>query len=392
MSNPYAVVVGVDSMQGIQAVRLLTRREIPVIGFTRSKTHPYSSTRLCERMLEADTHGPDVVDELLRLGPTLPGPAVLVPCHDMSVVQIAKSRERLGAFYRIALPETSTIELLMQKVKFYGYAQQHGFPIPPTHLLRNRDDAARAVEAIDYPAVLKPSVVTPAWNAHTVNKALSVGSRDEALETYERVKDWAETLILQQWIPGNERNLYSCNCCFDANGEPVVTFVARKIRQWPPRIGDSSCGEECRNDEVLDITLALFRSTGYRGLGYVEFKRDETTGRHHILDVNVGRPTGRSAIAEAGGVELLMTMYRDALGLPLPPPAQRTQRYGHAKWLDLRHDLQSAFHDWRRGRLTLREWRESLRGPKAHTLLSWRDPVPFLRDLTSIARRAANGS
>jgi D-aspartate ligase len=155
--------------------------------------------------------------------------------------------------------------------------------------------------------------------------------------------------------------------------------VARKIRQWPPQTGTSSLGEECRNDVVLEQALDLFASVGYRGLGYVEMKRDARTGRHYIIEVNVGRPTGRSAIAEAGGVELLYTAYCDAAQLPLP--AARTQRYGGAKWIYLRHDLQSALHYWRRGELSLGDWWRSVRGVRGDAVASLRDPLPFVGDL-----------
>jgi D-aspartate ligase len=67
------------------------------------------------------------------------------------------------------------------------------------------------------------------------------------------------------------------------------------------------------------------------------------------------------------------------VGLPLP--ANRTQKYTGARWVDLRHDFQSAFYYWRRGRLTLWQWFRSLRGRKAHAIFSWRDPVPFLCDV-----------
>ncbi len=81
-----------------------------------------------------------------------------------------------------------------------------------------------------------------------------------------------------------------------------------------------------------------------------------------------------------------MTMYCHALGRDLP--AERTQRYGHAKWVDLRHDLQSAIHYGRRGELSLSEWWRTWRGPKAHTLLSWDDPAPFLLDLGAATKKA----
>ena len=170
--------------------------------------------------------------------------------------------------------------------------------------------------------------------------AFRVESVAELRTVHDRYREFTDALILQEWISGPDSNLYSCNCYLDGNGEPLATFVARKLRQWPPHIGKSSLGVECRSDEVLSETLRLFRGVGYRGLGYVEFKFDERLGRHFIVEPNVGRPTGRSAIAEAGGVELLYTMYCDLLGLPLPK--EREQRYGTAKWVHLRRELQAA--------------------------------------------------
>ena len=74
------------------------------------------------------------------------------------------------------------------------------------------------------------------------------------------------------------------------------------------------------------------------------------TGRLVIIEPNVGRPTGRSAIAEAGGVELVLTAYCDVAGLPLP--GAREQRYVGAKWIDLRRDLQAALVARRQGTLS----------------------------------------
>ena len=59
-------------------------------------------------------------------------------------------------------------------------------------------------------------------------------------------------------------------------------------------------------------------------------------------------------------MELLYTMYCDVLGWPLPE--NREQKYEGVKWISLRRDVQSAFHYWRRGNLTLREWWRSWRG------------------------------
>jgi predicted ATP-grasp superfamily ATP-dependent carboligase len=108
-------------------------------------------------------------------------------------------------------------------------------------------------------------------------------------------------------------------------------------------------------------------------------KRHERTGRHYLIEPNIGRPTGRSAICEAGGVPLLYTMYCDATGLPLP--ADREQRYTGVKWIYLRRDLQSAFYYWKRGELSLQEWWQSIRGPKAYAIYARHDMGPFWADI-----------
>jgi len=275
--------------------------------------------------------------------------------------------------------------MLMDKVRFYSYAQDHGFAIPQTFILGNRSDAIEAADQLEFPGLLKPSIRLPAWDRHTKFKAFKVADATEFLALYDRCKDWAGKLILQQWIEGGDDSLYSCNCYFDAQSEPLVTFVAKKIRQWPPRVGYSSLGEECRDDLVLQETIRLFSSVKYHGLGYVEFKRDTNTGKRYIIEPNVGRPTGRSAIAEAGGVELLYTMYCDLIGLPLP--VERVQTYQGAKWIDLRHDFQSAFHYWRKGELSIANWWRSWRGKKAFAYFSMKDPVPFLYDIYRSARQ-----
>jgi predicted ATP-grasp superfamily ATP-dependent carboligase len=143
----------------------------------------------------------------------------------------------------------------------------------------------------------------------------------------------------------------------------------------------SSLGEECRNDEVLQAALRLFGSVPYCGFAYLEMKKDVRSGGLFAIEANIGRPTGRSAIAEAGGVELVQTAYCDALGLPLPEA--RIQRYGNAKWIYFARDVVSAWYYHRQGELTVRDWLRSLRGLRMDAVFSRRDPLPFVLDSIS---------
>ncbi|MFW6116103.1 MAG: carboxylate--amine ligase [bacterium] len=378
--SPNAIVIGLDSLNGIQAARILARHRIPILAIAKDPNHYGCWTRVCESILFADTGSEEFIRLLQETGPSLKQKAVLFPCTDMTVLLLSRNRHRLETWYHVVLPAPDVVETLMNKVSFYTYAQEKEFPIPVTRFVRSREDAERAARDLRFPCVLKPpNSAIPAWEQNSKLKAYKVATPAELLNLYERSRVWTRDLIVQEWVVGPDDNLYSCNCYLDDQSSPLVTFVARKLRQWPPVTGESSLGEECRNDVVLEETVRLFQSVGLYGLGYVEMKQDERSGEYFILEPNIGRPTGRSAIAEAGGVELLYTMYCDAVGMPLPENLQ--QKYEGVKWIALRRDVQSALYHWREGDLTAKDWWRSVRGPKAYALFSWSDPGPFVGDL-----------
>ena len=376
-----AVVVGLDNITGLQTARILAGHDVPVIGVAEDLGHFGARTNSCIEVIQADCSGVGLVDALVDLGERLGERSVLMPCTDPSVSVLSRHRARLADRFALPLAPHDVVEMLMNKISFARYAEEAGLAAPRTAVLSSRADAEAVAERLAYPGIVKPAVKSATWGQHTSAKGFSVGDAAELLAVYDRVAQWSPQLLVQEWVEGDEDGLFSCNCYFDRHGQPLVTFVARKLRQWPPNIGTSASGVECRNDEVLTQALKLFGTVGFHGLGYLEMKRDVRTGQMQIIEPNVGRPTGRSAIAEAGGVDLVYTAYCDAAGLPLP--AAREQRYVGAKWLDLRRDLQAAAVARRRGNLSVVEWVRSVRGPKAHAIWSRRDPKPFLVDVVS---------
>ncbi len=384
--TPRAVVIGLENFLGLQTARILAGHNVPVIGIATDPKRPFCHTNACEKILFTDTSTRAFVQTLLELGPTLDQKAVLFPCGDISVWMIAEHHKELEAWYHILQPEPEVVDLLMNKSRLYAFAQKTGLPISQTFILKTREEAVSASEKLSYPSILKPGDTTSDWLQKTGGiKVYRIHSPEELLAVYDRCAAWVPSLIVQEWVEGPESSLYSCNCYFDADSNPLVTFVARKIRQFPPETGVSSLSVEERNDIVLQTTLQLFKSVNYRGLGYLEMKRDTRTGENFIIEPNIGRPTGRSAICEAGGVELIYTAYCDAADLPLPE--NRIQQYTGAKWIYWQRDLKSALYYWRRGELTLKEWQHSLRGKKRCAVFSWSDPAPFWIDLAASIRK-----
>ena len=384
-----AVVVGLDTMQGLQTARLLARHGIRVIAISSDPDHHACRTRVCERVIVAPKRD-DLMVELHQIAANEAVKPVLFPCLDGKVLTVSGARDELAAEFEIVLPPHEIIETLMDKRTFFEFATKNELPIPKTIVLTRDSDIDVATSNMEYPCVLKPTYRTKAWTKHTTEKAFKIGSSDELRERFAETKDLVDELVVQHWIPGNAEDLYSYNCYYDRDGILQAGFVARKIRQWPVDTGQSALGEECRQDEVAQLSRKLFDAVPYRGLGYVEIKHDRVANTFLIVEPNIGRPTGRSAIAEAGGVELLLAMYCDAAGIAAP--VRRTQTYTGVKWIHLRRDTMAAMTLIRRGDLTVSGWLRSLRGPKAFAVWSLHDPAPFVFDILHALRSWRRGA
>ena len=225
---------------------------------------------------------------------------------------------------------------------------------------------------------------SPGWRTPAPRGSRSTDAAT-LLEVYDRVAHWVPCSSPRS---GSTATRTSCT--------PATPTSAPVAGRWPPSSpascgsgrptsGTSASGEECRNEEVLDTTIRLFGGLGYRGLAYLEMKRDARTGRLLIIEPNVGRPTGRSAIAEAGGVELRATPPTAT------PPDCRSRPRGSSG--TARRGGWTCAGTCRRpsspgaaGPSRCGQWLRWVRGPKAHAIWSRRDPRPFVSDLTGAAR------
>ena len=326
-----AIVIGLDSITGLQTARLLARRGIPVWAITNNLSHFAAHTRVCRKILQADTASEDLIVLLENIADGFSVKPVLYPCSDNSVLQISRNRARLEDHYHLALPSHEAVTLLMSKAGFAHHAMEHGFRVPITIDVYQQSDLEAAIPRLRFPCVLKPALKDVRWLSQARQKVFKVATPDELVATFTRHSRMSDHFIIQEWIDGPESDQFTCNCYFDRQSQPVVTFVSRKIRQWPPGTGVGCLAVECRNDRVRDETIRLFQSVPYRGLGYVEMKLDRKTGELVLIEPNVGRPTGRSAMAEASGVELLYSMYCDLTGQPLPDGVTRDSE--PLKWI-----------------------------------------------------------
>lgn len=332
------------------------------------------------RVLETVVAAPeDLVSVLGRFDDRFRRPFAVIACSDSWVSALAATRPEWPANVRSVVSDSEVVNRLMDKAEFAEFTVRHGIPTPKTMVVTEEASVGETGREIGFPAVVKPNRKPAHWDQWMGGKVSVVHDATELRDVIRRGLQQAESLIVQEWVGGGEDNLISFNGYFDRHSQALAAFTARKLRQWPPGAGTSASGEEIRDDEVTDLAIEAFQKAGFQGLAYLEVKRRYPDGDPMVLEANVGRPTGRSAICEGGGVELVYSAYRDALGLP--PLTANEQTYRGVKWVYLRHDVQAAFVAIKQRRLTLGGWLSSLRGPKVYAVWSLRDPVPFFADI-----------
>jgi D-aspartate ligase len=379
-----AVVLGGD-YQGLGIVRSLGRHGVPVCvvddEHSISRVSRYTS---CWARVADLGEEPRLVADLLRIGRErdLAG-WVLFPTRDETVAAIARSRERLAAFFRVPTAAWETIRWAWDKRSTYRLAASIGVPTPRTWQPGSLAELARIDGRPPY--AVKPAIKerflhatkAKAWRADDAD-----GLRELVARAFEIVGPGG--VLVQELIPGDGRQQYAY-CAQYEDGEPLATMVARRLRQHPVEFGRASTYvETAEAPRVEELSRALLGRIRFSGLAELEFKRDPRSGEFKLLDFNA-RTWGYHTLAGRAGVDFPYMLFRRQLGQRVAP---RRARSG-VRWVRVLTDLPTSVAEICRGRLPLRGYARSLRGAHVEAVFSREDPLPGLAELALIPYLAA---
>lgn len=300
---------------------------------------------------------------------------VLFPSTDEYVRIFAQYRERLSERYIVTTPPWDVVKFLYDKRLTFRLAIQQGVPVPETYNPGSVHELATL--NLDFPMVLKPAISTHLKSV-TKKKAYRANDMRELVNLYEMMAAIIEPseILIQELIPGRGANLFSFFGFF-RDGAWVAGFSARRPRQHPMEFGRASTLAETVNiPELETLATKLLRGIGYSGLAEVEFMYDPKHTRFELLEVNP-RIWGWHTIAIRAGVDLPYLAYAEAVGEEV---AIGQFREG-VKWVRLLTDIPTVVTEIWHGRLTIREYLESMRGSKEFAVFSLTDPLPFVMEL-----------
>jgi predicted ATP-grasp superfamily ATP-dependent carboligase len=375
-ARPPVVLLG-----GLNVLRALGLARIPAIVASPDPDATVLASRYCAAHLALPPleRREAVLDTLLgageRLARALGRPVPLFYCNDDALDLVQSAREPLARLYRLLLNDPLAADAMIDKERFFPFASRRGLPVP-------RQLEWASLERFDGAVIVKPKTRI-AWDESPIYRRLFGGAgkarvfaSGAAVRADAGVAQLAGELAFQEYLEGDDRDLWSFHGFAAEDGEVLAWFIGRKIRTWPALTGYSSYVELARDDKLAALGCQVAARVPLKGPFKLDFKRDRRSGRFALLEVNARFNLWHYPAAKSG-INLPQVAY-DYLVHGEKPAAIALRR--PCRWLAFKLDWR-AFRELRaRRQLGWAGWLWSLASaPKVYELFAWTDPLPFLR-------------
>jgi predicted ATP-grasp superfamily ATP-dependent carboligase len=383
------VVLAGGQLGALAIMRTLGSLGIPLYALDGNPKAPALRSRYCRDRIvlgfnEADSR--PYLDALLALAKRIGRPAILIPTSDETAEFVADNRAVLRQAFMFQDNAPELIRGLASKQSMFTLATTHGVPTPMTVFPKNSDDVEQYIKTGSLPVMLK-GIYGNRLQLRTRKKMVLVETADDLRRCYREMEDPEQpNLMLQEYIPGGDDQIFIFNGYFNRQADCLVGFTGHKIRQFPVHVGCASLGE-CRwNETVARTTEAFMKAVGYHGILDIGYRLDARDGQYKVLDINprVGQAF-RLFVAE-NNHDVVRALYLDLTGQPQPEVKRREGR----RWMIEDYDIISSLHYYQEGSLGPWQWLKSFAGLEEAAWFNWKDPAPFFLMLNQLRRRATS--
>ena len=380
------VVVVSCELAALAIMRSLGSLGVPVYGVDGDPGSPGMRSRCCRDrfILRFDEEHPGpYLEGLLAVGRRLGRKSILIATSDETTQFVSDNAEALSEYFIFQDNSPALVRRLASKKEMFGLAMAHNVPTPKTVFPRCLDDVLEYAETGSLPVMLK-GIYGNRLQMRTRKKMLIVHSREELIQAYKEMEDpESPNLMLQEYIPGDDDQVYIFNGYFNRESDCLFGLTGHKIRQFPIHVGCASLGV-CRwIEDVATTTTRFMKEVGYRGILDIGYRLDARDGQYKVLDINPRVGQAFRLFASANGHDVARALYLDFTGQP-PVPVQNPEG---RRWMIEDFDLISSLHYYQEGALGPVQWLNSFRGVEERAWFSWRDPAPFVVMLRRLSKR-----
>jgi predicted ATP-grasp superfamily ATP-dependent carboligase len=370
------VITGADHPTGLGTGRALIGKDINLIGICSNKNSPCCRSRVWGKIIAIPINDKNFLKELINICAKRTDKVILFPCQDNFVQIISDNRELLEKYYTFVLPDKSSLNMLLDKIAFHEWAKKQGFTVPEAYFAESYQELEFVLNKVKYPVILKPYIKTDTWDLVSPHdKVLKIRNKRDIENINFDIFQATSKLIIQQWIPGRDSDVYFCLEYFDRDGRELAYYTGRKIFQWPVGSGSTAAAIGFENHEIHKTSVKVFKKAELRGIGSLEFKQSEKDKKFYIIEPTVGRNDLQSFVSVAGGTNITKIALHDAIGDLKKNVSVKKQK---GVWIAEEGLINALRYLWKAKLFKVSELFTLTNGKRSYSLFDIKDPMPFI--------------
>lgn len=381
MEEKGIIIIG-GNVQGLGLLRTFARNKIHTILINNKKLDIVKFSKYLKKYIFFNKlHEPvELKKFLIQLAETekLQG-WIILPTEDSVVYTLSMFKSELERFYIIPTAEWDVIKYTYDKKLTYLLAEKLGIPIPKTFYPKDIDDVTSICEKVQFPCLLKPSVMHRFYNL-TSKKLLKVDSKSEMISAYKTMAQLIppSEILIQEIVSGTPKTPISFGC-FITKDLLSWVMIAKK-RMIPLDFGVGTYNETTVIPELKESSLRILHEIGYYGLCEVEFIKDPKDQKYKFLEINPRSWLQITITNQTNSplIPLIYYYYQQKTDLVNKILQTDAGEFHHIKWVHFWQDFYVCILESLKGTLHLQEYLDTFKGKIEYAVESWDDPLPFL--------------
>lgn len=244
---------------------------------------------------------------------------VLISSTENYITMISKNKDSLKDKFLFNYPKSELIDIIVNKELFYKtYTDNSIIEIPKTLYYDCSKDKRIEVNFM-YPIIVKAADVVSYRQIEFdgKKKIYKVNSKVELDEVIKNIKDggYKSTLIVQEYIPGDDSHLFDSVIYSDRNGKVKrITFAQIGLQEHAYNlVGNAAVlingyNQFGNTDKTIKMIKDFAESIGYTGYAEFDLKYDSRDNKFKVLEINPRQGRSSYYLTPAGCnlVELLV--------------------------------------------------------------------------------------
>lgn len=247
---------------------------------------------------------------------------LLVSSNETYGEYIAKNQDDLKEKFYFNYPSVELQRTLVNKELFYKTYAGSVLDLPKTVYFDVKGDT-EIPEDLTYPVIVKPANVVLFKHITFKGKRkiyrLSTKEQLEEVIGYFKNSDYDDTLIIQEYIPGDDSHLFDAVVYMGKDKKAkLCSFAQIGLQEHSPRmIGNAAViingySQFEGVDAQIDKIVEFMENIGYQGFAEFDMKYDERENKYKVMEINARQ--GRcSYYITPCGYNLIEILYRDLI-------------------------------------------------------------------------------